>query len=296
MIGIPRSLFYYYYGEKWELFFKALNIRYILSPETNKDIIELGNMYSNDEFCLSIKNYIGHVAYLKDKCDYILVPRINNYGLDDQMCTNFMALYDVVNNIFDINILNYNIDLMNKESEEKGFVNLAIKLGKSKKEASNAYKEVFNISNKLEQFKINNNLDNLNSSKDKILLIGHSYNILDNYIGKPLIKLIEDNEVEIIYSYLFDNQKTNKLSKNYSSNLYWKYSKEIIGSLDLCKVDGIIFISSFPCGLDSLVNELVMRKLSLPYLNIVIDDISSLSGFETRIESFIDLIKERKKI
>ena len=30
--------------------------------------------------CLSIKNYIGHVDYLKDKCDYILVPRIDNYG------------------------------------------------------------------------------------------------------------------------------------------------------------------------------------------------------------------------
>ena len=37
--------------------------------------------------CLSLKNYIGHVAYLKDKCDYILIPRIDNYGIENQTCT-----------------------------------------------------------------------------------------------------------------------------------------------------------------------------------------------------------------
>ena len=38
-----------------------------------------------------------------------------------------------------------------------------------------------------------------------------------------------------------------------------------------------------------------MRKIKLPYLNLIVDDLDSLTGFETRIESFIDIIKERKK-
>jgi predicted nucleotide-binding protein (sugar kinase/HSP70/actin superfamily) len=31
----------------------------------------------------------------------------------------------------------------------------------------------------------------------------------------------------------------------------------------------------------------------LPYLNIIIDDLNSLAGIETRIESFIDIIEQK---
>ena len=59
------------------------------------------------------------------------------------------------------------------------------------------------------------------------------------------------------------------------------------------KVDGIIFLSSFPCGPDSLANELALRRIEKPTLNIIIDDIDGLAGIETRIESFIDILEER---
>ena len=42
-----------------------------------------------------------------------------------------------------------------------------------------------------------------------------------------------------------------------------------------------------------MVNELIIRKIKLPYLNIIIDDLNSLSGIETRIESFIDIIEQK---
>lgn len=102
--------------------------------------------------------------------------------------------------------------------------------------------------------------------------------------------------IEIIYSDQFNNELSNKLSKKISDNLYWKYSKESLGSIIIAKnkIDGIIFLSTFPCGLDSLANELVMRSIKLPYLNIVIDDLDSLSGLETRIESFIDILCQQK--
>ena len=55
---------------------------------------------------------------------------------------------------------------------------------------------------------------------------------------------------------------------------------------------GIIFFSSFPCALDSLVNEYIIRKIDKPYLNIIIDNIDSLTGIETRIESFMDIVTQ----
>ena len=110
-VGIPRSLFYYYYGDIWKNFFDSLKISYIESPKTNQEIIDRGIKMANDEMCLSLKNYLGHIDYLKDKCDYILVPRISNFKNSNQTCTNFWSAYDIVKNLFPVNILHYNIDL-----------------------------------------------------------------------------------------------------------------------------------------------------------------------------------------
>ena len=131
-IGIPRSLFYYYYDSLWRYFFEELDIELVISPKTNKEIIDLGRSLATDEMCLSLKNYIGHVAYLKDKCDYILIPRIDNYGTYNQTCTNFLAIYDYLNNIIDQKIINYNININNGESDKKGLIDVARKLGISK--------------------------------------------------------------------------------------------------------------------------------------------------------------------
>ena len=90
---------------------------------------------------------------------------------------------------------------------------------------------------------------------------------------------------------------TNRISNSLSHELYFKYSKENIGAIALVQniVDGILFITSFPCGPDSLANELVMRKLKVPYINLIVDDMDGNAGIETRLESFLDIL-ERKRI
>lgn len=296
-IGIPRSMYYYYYGNLLKNFFENLDFEVIISPKTNKEILDLGTKYAYDEMCLSLKNYIGHVAYLKDKVDYIVVPRIDNYGYNDQTCTNFLATYDIINNLFNVKILNYNINLVKKQDELKGFINMAKSLKINTYKAKEAYtKAKMNDLNK--EFKIEReNLLKLESNDLKILVIGHPYNIYDEYIGGPILKILKENKAIPIYSNEFNKTKANKLSKKLSKNLYFKFSKENIGTILMCKdkIDGILFITTFPCGPDSLANELVIRKLDIPYLNIIVDDIDSMTGFETRIESFIDIVKERKK-
>ena len=108
------------------------------------------------------------------------------------------------------------------------------------------------------------------------------------------IKMLEKMDIEIIYSDLLDPKITNSKSKCFSNMLYWKYSKENIGAISYLKdkIDGVVFLSTFPCGLDSLVNELVIRKLDIPYLNLIIDDLDSSVGFETRLESFVEILHQ----
>jgi len=292
-VGIPRSIFYYYYGDIWKNFFDYLKIPYIISPNTNKEIMDKGLKYSNDEMCLALKTYIGHCAYLKDKCDYLLIPRIDNYGLENQTCTNFLSAYDIVNNIFDTQILNYNINLEKSETLKKGLIKIGLELNKTKYQSTKAYKYAIRKYKEKKSRDIIINTNKLKSNKTKILLVSHPYNTYDDFIGKEIIKYLEKENIEIIFSDKFDDKVTNQLSQKFSKELYFKYSKENIGAIVYSenKIDGIIFLSAFPCGPDSLVNELVMRKIDIPYINLVLDDTSSFTGTETRLESFIDMLK-----
>lgn len=290
-IGIPKALMYYYYDSFWKYFFNKLDIEVVYSLETSIDILDRGSKVANDEMCLSLKVYLGHVDYLKDKCDYVLVPRIENYGIDNQTCTNFLGIYDLVNNLFDIKILNYNIK-DNKILDE--LILMGEEINIKPIDISNAYEYALQMSNKEKKFKEKQQLKLLeNNSNKNILLVSHPYNTYDNLIGKPIIDILEKYDLQVIYSDCFDTDETNSKALDLSPNLYWKYSKETIGSILMSdNIQGVIFLSAFPCGLDSLVNELVMRKINMPYLNIIIDDISSLTGIETRIESFVDIINE----
>lgn len=291
-VGIPRSMFYYYFSDKWKYFFEYLKIKTVISPITNRKIMDNGIKLSSDEMCLSLKNYIGHVDYLKDKCDYILIPRIDNYGYKEQTCTNFLAIYDIINNIFDVKILDYNVDLENNQTELKGLLKLSKTLNKTKKEIKDAYMYSLIKFKKDKKNKIIENMNMLSSTKTKVLLIGHPYNVYDDLIGKPVIKYLKKLNCEVIYCDKFDYQNTKEEISKYSENIYWKYSKENISSLKyLDKVNGVIFLSTFPCGLDSLVNELVLRKLNKPYLNLILDDLGGIAGMETRIESFVDIFE-----
>lgn len=296
-IGIPRALHYYYLGNLWKNYFENINCEVIVSPPTNRDIINNGIKYANDEMCLALKIYLGHIAYLKDKCDYILVPRIDKYDVNNQTCTNFLAIYDIVNNLFDCKILNYNIDVKNKENDFVGLVEIGQVFGLSTSQAIRAYNKALDSANKIKSKDIIINTKKLESHNLKILLVSHPYVIYDQYFGIPIIKMLKNFNVEIIYSDKFDDKRTNSLSTKISNTLYWKFSRDELGAIELVKnlIDGVIFISSFPCGPDSLANELAMRRIDLPYLNIIIDDIDALTGIETRIESFIDILDAKKQ-
>lgn len=292
-VGIPRSFFYYYYGDIWKSFFENLNIPYIISPNTNKKIMDMGTKLSNDEMCLSFKNYLGHINYLKDKCDYILVPRISNYGSNNQTCTNFLAAYDIVSNLVDKKILNYNIDLENGETLRKGLYKIGKKFNKKSTEINKAYKKAIYTYNLNRKKNAEININKLNSENTKILIVSHPYNTYDSMIGKDIVSYLNKKGVSIIYSDKFDSKLSSKYSRKLSPSLYFKYSKESIGSilLSMDKIDGIIFITSFPCGPDSLVNELIFRKIKIPNINLIIDGNSSFAGIETRLESFLDVLR-----
>ena len=55
-------------------FLKELGADLVISPPTNKLIIQRGLTYGVDEICFPVKVFLGHCHYLKDKVDSLLCP------------------------------------------------------------------------------------------------------------------------------------------------------------------------------------------------------------------------------
>lgn len=292
-VGIPRALLYYYEKDMWKYFFEKLNIEVVYSDNTTKKTIADGEELAVDEACLSFKIFLGHIKNLQGKCDILLIPRLFSIKQNEEVCTNFNALYDIVHNLFgNIKILNYNIDLRRGKNEVMAYTKMGSFLGFSYIDSFNAYcyakKKVKEIRNRsyLEQEK------KLNSKKLKILCAGHSYNLYDDMLGGEIVRFLKEHNVEVIFSDLFDDCLVDNNVLCISKDVHWTHNKKVMASINYYKdnVDGVILVSSFPCGPDSLTNEMIRRKSSLPILTVQKESASS-TGLITRLEAFLDLLE-----
>ena len=296
-IGVPRGLLYYRRYIFWKSYFEKIGFTVILSELTNKSIIDRGNTLSVDESCLPFKIYLGHISSIIDKCDYVLIPRICNYGKKKRACIRFNGVYDVASNIFGKDkILDYNIDYLKGKYFFTEMIRIGFKFNKNIFKLLYSYFTSIKKEKEYNYMMIRKNMKALRSNKLKILIVSHPYIIYDNYLGNDIINYLKKEDIEIVYSDRVDKKESILYAEEFSDTLYFLYSKEIIGTSFMYKnaVDGIIFLSSFPCGPDSIVNELAIRKLdNIPIINIILDESSATSGLYTRLESFIDIVKVR---
>jgi len=297
-VGIPKALLFYYYKDLWKAFFEKLDVEVIYSDDTNKEILEKGEQKSIDEACLALKIYLGHIDNLQGKCDYILVPRMYCVKKKEQVCTNFNALFDIVHTLYPtISILNYNIDLTKHKGESKAFIHIGEQLGFSYIESYNAYLCAKEVEREIREEKIKEQEKKFSSTQLKVLVAGHPYNLYDSYISGEVIKHLEKENITIIYSDLIPSEIIDRECAQISTDIHWTHSKEVMASIHRYqkKVDGMILISAFPCGPDSLAVEMIKRKIDLPTLYLVFENENSGTGITTRLESFFDILKAKKE-
>lgn len=299
-IGIPRALLYYKNEKLWTKFFDELGIDYIISPETNKEIIDNGSKYAIDETCLPIKIFLGHIDYLKDKCDYIFIPRIE-YALNSETCLNFRAQYDLVKNTFrnyNLKVLFYNDYGHKKPREFKAFYKLCKYLKIKRSLGKYAYRIAKQTQFYYEMFR-SETQENIikNTKKIKVLILAHAYNVGDKYVGEPILNMLKKLDVEPIIAEYFDAKKCIKTSFQVTKTLPWAYNRHLVGALELYKdlVDGVILVTTYPCGPDSMCNEMIIRQYkNIPILSLTIDAQDATAGIETRLESFVDILNFKR--
>jgi predicted nucleotide-binding protein (sugar kinase/HSP70/actin superfamily) len=301
-IGLPRALHFYKYHISWEEFFERAGFELVVSPLTNQEILKKGVNLAVDESCLSLKIYLGHIDWLKDKVDYIFIPRIVSLHKKEEACTKFMSLNDIVRNTFPgLKIIEYTIDANKFRFEFFKILRTIFSLKHNPIRILQAYYYAKKKQSDYEKARIEeqtSKIKNKDPNKPMILVVSHPYTTYDSLLGKPITKFLESQGVDILYADIVDIKEALEQSKKISKDLYWTYNKELLGAIEIYKqyVDGIIFLMVFPCGPDALVINLCQNKIKdIPLSVITLDELSGEAGLKTRLESFVDILKIKKK-
>lgn len=299
-IGIPRALPYYHFGLLWEVFFKELDIPYLLSDNSTQKTVTTGVSLGMDETCLPYKLYMGHIASLIGKADKILVPYLKHMGSDKEFCLRYWGLYDTVSATFpEAKLLSYPLASGKKHAQLHSFLALGKTLGKNHNAIVHAYRKA-QIAQQaaLEERQIVMS-QKLQSTQTKVLLAGQDYLLLDPLFGGNIQRELENLGVLVISCDAWEKGKRNLQAQKIAPKLYWHKNREILGAIEQGKylVDGVILLGAFPCGADSLTHELVFSRIKhLPIMQVLVDEHQGREGLLTRLESFIDLLEAGKNI
>lgn len=131
-----------------------------------------------------------------------------------------------------------------------------------------------------------------------ILLVAHPYLSFDPMVGGEIVDMAQRLGAQIVFACDADRKKSLATSFDFSETMPWIVNRELVGALmNLHEdIDGILLVSAFPCGPDSMTDDAIMRCIQgTPLLNLVVDAQSGTAGLETRIESFVDILRYRKR-
>ncbi|WZL74139.1 acyl-CoA dehydratase activase-related protein [Clostridiaceae bacterium 35-E11] len=309
-VGIPRALLFYEYAPLWINFLEGLGVDVIISEKTNKQILGEGIRNTVDEACVPVKLFHGHVLDIKDKVDYLFIPRIKSLYKGEYICPKFSGLPEMIQHtIKDLPpIINTEINFFESDKHIKKTVYaVGSYFSKDKKQIIDAYKKAYAAYKKhKEQVQDPNNVINRYSKfshKKRIMLMGHPYNLYDPYMNMDLLDKLKALEIEVITPESLDHNNIDCYAKQFEGQLYWTFARKLIGTtlylLDKKNVDGIIYISCFGCGVDSVVADIVekwvRRKSNIPFMLLTLDEHHADGGMNTRIEAFVDMAKWRGK-
>lgn len=299
-IGIPRAFLYWKSPLYWEAFFENLGCQVVVSPASDKTIVELGVSLADPETCFANKIYWGHVKWLEGKCDKIFAPRLRTNEIGEEYCPKFFAVPDLARIITKTPLLTVTFD-SRKEAYELTLQRLGKEVGASKKEVAAAK---LNCDNKRSEFEKKNNANfrrKMDSCRLKVLLISHPYNLYDEYCNLQIEKKLNQLGCEAVYLNEVPGLEAGQYpALDGSPSLHWEFGQEMLkvapAALKNYHFDAGIEISSFQCGCDAVIKGYVedsFRGRKTPFLYLIIDEQTGEAGYQTRLEAFCDTVMAR---
>lgn len=323
-VGIPRALLYYYYFPLWKVFFEELGAQVVISDVTNKQLVDEGIKISVPEICVPIKIFNGHILNLiKKNVDFFFIPRMVSIKRGEFFCPKFMGLPDMIKYSIpgvgekmlapDIKTVSENI------SDFRNYLELAdplaVTVNQIKKALKNAEKAWLHFRSLSKSgYVITDAIDLALGQKNEsavkpydrlgditIGVMGYVYDIFDRFVGMDILKKLSAMGVSFLTFEMIDEKVLNKQLKGFKKVLFWTFSNKLYQAgyyfYKNKAIDGIIYVTAFGCGPDSLlgkVMELESEQYQKPFMTIRVDEHTGESHLQTRVEAFVDLIRRKK--
>ncbi len=313
-IAIPRALLYYEFYPLWNTFFIELGAETILSPKTTKDILAESVKYAVNDACLPVKLFHGHASYLKDKADYIFIPRLKSVAKKEYICPKISGLPEMVRfSVPDLpKIIDTEVNLrkskrnLNKAFFEAGsFVtedkHLIKRAARKALDSHKTYVAALRKGRLPAELLENTKPPKVENADLSVALLGHSYNLYDEYSNINIMKKLAEHNAEVLTPEAIEETLIDLYSLKIGKRMFWTLGKRQLGALFQFlenKVDGIIYVMAFGCGIDSFIADLAERyakRNKIPFYLMILDEHSGEAGVNTRIEAFVDMIRWKKK-
>jgi len=317
VVGIPRVLNMYENYPFWHVFFTALQFRVILSPQSNKDIYEMGiETISSDTACYPAKMVHGHIKWLIDNgIKWIFYPCINYEREEDETSANhyncpIVATYPevIANNMDDVlaeNNVRFSHPFLPYDDDNKLIRELHRLLKKTGVTRTEVEQAVIMARREDKRFK-----DDIKKQgeysllyarrhhKKAIVLSGRPYH-LDPEINHGINKMISSFDIVVLtedsVAHLGSIKRPIRVLDQwvYHSRLY--KAADFVGTTDDVE---LIQLNSFGCGLDAVTTdqvEEIARQHNKMYTVLKIDETSNLGAAKIRVRSLKAAMDEREK-
>lgn len=306
-VGLARAMTYYEHGRLWQNFFTMLGCPVQVSPETNRRILDRGVAQCSNETCLPVKVMAGHVLELADKCDAVFIPRYMSTARHELCCPKLCGLPDMIrlNLRNKVEIMEVTVDAdKGDEKTRETLADVAERVGATQKAVRDAFDRA--VKNKLNadvklRLAADMEVGTLTDRKT-VAVLGHPYMIYDRFLSMNLIGKLRAAGVNVVTPDVFDHDTRNENAYPYfAQKNFYGIGSDNLGCAYACakrpEVAGIIYLTPFACGIDSLVTEFISRHLKtgreVPFMVLTVDEHTGEAGFDTRIEAFMDMLSSR---
>lgn len=288
-IGIPRALGHYLYPDLWETFFSVIGAQVVLSEPTTRRTIEQAGLRSESEHCLPFKLFDAHLDELVGHVDMIFIPRILSMRRGHIACPKLGVLPDSARASIPegVNILSIDIDERHVPLAET-LTQVGRLLGVGQATLKVAGPQALAALDRAQR----QVRDSPNKEALRFLVMGHPYNLHDPFLSDLILNKLDMLGVCVeIMSFARQEIEAYPITWDMCSVMYDRLRR-----LEPGVWAGAVQLSSFNCGCDSIVSVLFREILAgkkIPCMTLVLDEHAGQAGVDTRLEAFVDSIKEQ---
>ncbi|MFP3868142.1 MAG: acyl-CoA dehydratase activase [Desulfobacteraceae bacterium] len=308
-IGLPRVMFFHELMPFFRAFFESLGFSVVYSQKTNKSVIHRGVECMAAETCFPIKVAHGHILDLLEAgVKKIFLPSVidihhpNPEIRQGVVCPLAQTLANLVPAT--INFADYGAQLYSPviyfgrgpKELRRSLRKLAKPLGVSSFATERALRCAEGAQEAFYQALQERGREILGQLGDRemaMVVVSRPYNGFDPGVNLNLprkLRQLGQLAIPMDFLPLDEVQEIEDIKP-----MYWRYGQKILAAAELIRNNPrmqAIYVTNFGCGPDSFIQHFFKDKMrGKPYLEIEIDEHSSDVGAVTRLEAFMDSLK-----